>query len=136
MVSLHTGGTELKSVEGLLVKPKIGKVREILGHMAIDMNIIDLSHQLYVPGRLILGHFKERERLDHFVLSDGGIYYRDAPHNLHEYQRQLDEGRLEVVKQMAIPEDALAFLTEHARMYRSARNQIGGRFDSIDGYIK
>tara|TARA_Y100000310_G_C20466280_1_gene707802 strand:- start:435 stop:803 length:369 start_codon:yes stop_codon:yes gene_type:complete len=115
----------------LLVRPNLSAWSQIRAYFA---NILfSPSHQIYVPEDFILGHFKEKR--EGFVLSPGGIFYRDSDEDLQRYQRNIDEGKLEVVKSLLLPDSALEAIAEKGRAYIDARKQIAERVRPVDQYF-
>lgn len=124
----------MENVEVSLVKPKIGLLREILGHMATDINIIDLNHQMYVPGRFVFGHFKERK--DGFILSPGGIYYAHAgTKEFGQYTTDYSAGKYEQVKQFFVPDNDLVKIITQANVYQAAKKNITEMITPLEKYF-
>ncbi|MCA9487850.1 MAG: hypothetical protein KC516_02715 [Nanoarchaeota archaeon] len=117
----------------LLVKPKISKWGEIRAYLAHDFDALDLDHQIYVPERFVLGHFRERK--DGFKLSQGGIFYRDSSEALTQYQKHLDDGKMEVVQELLLPESVLETIAQQGKVYIDARKQISESVQSVDQYL-
>ena len=114
-----------------LVKPKENIWSIIQKHFNFDSP--GVSHQIYAPGKFILGHFKEEK--DDFILSPGGIFYRDSPEDLQKYQRGIDEGKLETVKSLLLPDSVLELIVEQGNVYLNARKQIETPFRSMGPYF-
>lgn len=117
----------------LLVKLKIGKWTEIRAYLAHEFDALDLNHQIYVPKNFILGHFKERK--DGYILSPGGIFYRDSTEDLQQYQRDIDEGKLEVVRALLLPDSELELIASNGKAYVDVRKQIADKIKSVDQYF-
>ena len=117
----------------LLVKPKISTWGEIRAYLAYDFEALDLGHQIYVPERFVLGHFRESK--DGFKLSQGGIFYRDSSEALVQYQKHLDDGKLEVVQSLLLPESVLETIAQQGKVYIDARKQIFESVQSVDQYL-
>jgi len=117
----------------LLVRPKVGKLSEFRAYLAHDFDALDLDHQIYVPERFVLGHFKERK--DGFKLSQGGIFYRDSSEALAQYQKHLDEGKMEVVQSLLLPDSVLETIAQQGKVYVDARRQISESVQSVDQYL-
>lgn len=106
----------------LLVKQKINRWNEFRAYLANDFDAFDLDHQIYVPERFVLGHFKERK--EGFRLGQGGIFYRDSSEILAQYQKHIDDGTLEVVQSPLLPESILETIAQQGKVYIDARKQI------------
>jgi hypothetical protein len=117
----------------LLVKPKISKWEEIRAYLANDFGALDLDHQIYVPEIFVLGHFRKRK--DGFKLSKGGIFYRYSSEALVQYQKYLDDGKLEVVQELMLPESILEKVAQQGKLYVDARKQISESAQSADKYL-
>ena len=118
---------------GLLVKPKVDKWTELRAYLAHEFDVFDVNHQIYVPEKFLLGHFKERK--DGFILSPGEIFYRDSTEDLQQYQRGIDEGKLEVVRSLLLPDSALELIASKGGEYINSRKQIADQVKSVDQYF-
>ena len=117
----------------LLVKPKIGIWTEMRAYLAHEYDALDVNHQIYVPENFILGHFKDRR--SGFILSPFRIFYRDSTEDLQQYQRDIDEGKLEVVRALLLPDSALELIASKGKVYVDARKQIEDKVKSLDQYF-
>ena len=116
-----------------LVKSKISKWEEIRACLAEDFDALDLDHQIYVPKRFVLGHFKERK--DGFRLSQRGIFYSDFSETLVQYQKHFEDGRLEIVQSLLLPESVLEKIAQQGKVYVDTRKQIFESVQSVDKYL-
>ena len=123
----------MADLNALLVKPKISKWRRFIAALASDFDKLDLNHQIYVPERFVLGNFKKRK--DGFELSQGGIFYKDSSEVLAQYQKYLDDEKLEVVQSLLLPETVLETIVQQGRAYFDARRQISESVQSVDQYF-
>ena len=123
----------MADLNAILVKPKISKWRRFIAALASDFDKLDLNHQIYVPERFVLGNFKKRK--DEFELSQGGIFYKDSSEVLAQYQKYLDDEKLEVVQSLLLPETVLETIVQQGRAYFDARRQISESVQSVDQYF-
>ena len=117
----------------LLVKPKLSTWNKVRIHLASQYELLDLDHQIYVPKHFVLGHFKEKK--DGFILSQGGIFYRDSTEALQQYQKNIDDGKLEIVKSLLIPDSVLESIANQGELYLDTRKQIADQIKSVDNYF-
>ena len=54
---------------------------------------------------------------------------------LQQYQRDIDEGKLEVVRALLLPDSELELIAGNGKVYVDARKQISDRVKSIDQYF-
>jgi len=116
-----------------LVKSKISKLNEFRVYLANDFDALDLDYQIYAPEKFVLGHFKEGK--DGFKLNQGGIFYRDSSEVLTQYQKYLDDGNIEVVQSLFLPETVLETIAQQGRSYVDARKQISKSIQSMVQYL-
>lgn len=121
--------TEVYS-NALLVKPKLSEWNKFRIHLASQYELLDLTHQIYVPEHFVLGHFKDRK--DGFILRPGGIFYKDSTEILQQYQEDIDNGKLEVVKSLLLPDSILESIAKQSEIYLDARKQIANQIRLID----
>ncbi len=129
----------MSTIDCFLVAPRLGWLEHLRIATAHDFEVLDRNHTLYVPEKFILGYFKERklkEGKSTYTLGTGGVYFREEPSRLQEYEKLLQERKLEIVQDVVIPEVDLAFLIEQGRLLNSAKENIRGKFLSVDKYIK
>jgi len=100
---------KINKMEALLLKPKVSKFEVVRSYFTDDSLVTNPNHQLFVPERFVLGHFKET-RKGRFKLSPGGIYFRDhMDRNLRRgswdfdnFSQRFENGKLEVVKKLSL----------------------------------
>ena len=117
-----------------LVKPTEKAVSNLALYVVCHLDGIDLNldHQLYIPGRFILGHFREKN--GDFALSPRGIFYTTSPQDLQKYQERIDSEEFRVVRVIDIPGSELELLTKQAEASLNARSGINQRVSSFGQY--
>ena len=115
---------DIANPNAFLVRPKRGGWESYLPYLLSYLGDYDIGsdHKLYVSRRFLLGNFEKQK--ENFVLMPGGIFYRDSPKVLERCQRNLEGGRLEVVKSLLLPEEILETIVQQKKEYVSARKML------------
>lgn len=111
----------------------MGKLEEIRAYIAKDLEAFDLDHQIYVPERFVFGQYKGRK--DGFRLSQGGLFYRDSSVILAQYQDNINEKRIEIVKTLSLPESFLELIAQQGKAYVDATNKITESAQFVKQYL-
>ncbi len=124
----------METVNGFLVRLKLGSVQEIRGYLPLDIDFNYLDHQIYLPERLVLGHFEERK--EGFVLGHSGICYLESgEEGFRAYEKAFLRGEQELVRPLSLPKSELGNIIQQARAYRAAKHNIGELVTPIDKYF-
>ncbi len=113
----------METVNCFLVRLKLGSVQEIRGYLPLYIDFDYLDHQMYVPSKFVLGHFKERK--EGFVLGHSGICYLESgEEGFRAYEKAFLKGEQEFVRTLSLPRSELVSIIQQARAYRTARQNI------------
>lgn len=108
-------------IDGFLLKPRLRDWERVA--LAYEAELGNLDHQLYIPGKLVLGNFKDRK--EGFILSPGEVYYRESGEQpFIEYGELFSKNEFEIVKPLSFRLSELESIAQQARAYRTARQNI------------
>lgn len=122
----------MEKVDGFLVKPRLRDWERVA--LAHEGELGNLDHQIYVPGKMVFGSFKERK--EGFVLSPEGIYYLEMGEQpFMEYQKLFETGELDTVRPLSFSLSELENIAQQARAYRTSRQNIKELVTPLDKYF-
>ncbi|MDO8517060.1 MAG: hypothetical protein Q7S33_02950 [Nanoarchaeota archaeon] len=111
--------TNITNPNAFLVKPSLSKWDVIKAYIDLESQDIDSRHTLYAPERFILGLFEKRK--NNFILNPDNFFCRGSHEVLEQYQKNLESGKLKVVKSLLLPEEMLEKIIQYRKEYMGIR---------------
>ena len=111
-----------------LVRPMVSKLETLRIYLAHDLDALNLNHQIYVPNQFVFGNLRQVRR--GFVLN--GVVYQESPEGLREYQKMIESGTLEVVREVNLKGETLQVLRREGSAVCEARKKLVGLIEDIN----
>ncbi len=116
-----------------LIRPNMSLWYAIKAHLAQDFDTFDYEHQLYVPGKFLLGTFKQRKH--GFKLCEDRITYVDSPQALASCQEHIDKAELVSSQSLFVPHSMLEVFMHQGTIYADAKKRIAEPFHHFRPYF-
>src|SRR3989338_11504833 len=125
------------NVESCIVRQKLNLLEKIQIYTVHDYKLFDFDLQLYVPGKLVLGHFRQlylpasslgfdyHEGKTTLIFNKDNIYYAQAgEEEFEKYTGELDGKKREAVQRIFIPADTIDRIAQQGQAYRTAQQNM------------